>query len=159
MLARAVGLSGNERERLHLAAIAAVLADDYEAAKALLGDLLRLHPRDVLALQMAHSFDYITGETTRMRDRIAAVLPHWPGDLPGYHAVLAMHAFGLVECGEYERAEQAAGEALALNANDARAHHVMAHVFEMTDRPEAGLRWMNERAARWSAGTVVATHG
>jgi hypothetical protein len=75
-----------------------------------------------------------------------------------YHAVLAMHAFSLEECGEYERAEQEARAAVALNAFDARAHHVMAHVFEMTDRPDAGVRWMNEHVAYWGAGTVVATH-
>ena len=133
---------------LHLAAIAAVLDDDYERAKARLGELLRAHPRDVLALQVAHAFDYVTGDTARMRDRVAAVLPAWSSDLPGYHAVLAMHAFGLEECGEYERAEQAARAALALNPLDARAHHVMAHVFEMTERADAGVRWMNEHIAR-----------
>jgi tetratricopeptide (TPR) repeat protein len=69
-----------------------------------------------------------------------------------------MHAFSLEECGEYERAEQEARAALALNAFDARAHHVMAHVFEMTGRPDAGVRWMNEHIAYWGAGTVVATH-
>ena len=158
VLARAAGLPANERERLHLAAIAAALADDYERAKARWGELLRLHPRDVLALQVAHAFDYLTGDLARMNDRVAAVLPAWSSDLPGYHAVLAMHAFSLEECGEYERAEQAARAALALNAFDARAHHVMAHVFEMTERPDAGVRWMNEHIAYWGANTVVATH-
>jgi tetratricopeptide (TPR) repeat protein len=158
MLARASALPANERERLHLAALAAALADDYERAKALLGELLRLHPRDILALQVAHAFDYLTGDLARMNDRVAAVLPAWSSYLPGYHAVLAMHAFSLEECGEYERAEQEARAAVALNAFDARAHHVMAHVFEMTDRPDAGVRWMNEHVAYWGAGTVVATH-
>jgi hypothetical protein len=35
---------------------------------------------------------------------------------------------------------------------------VMAHVVEMTGRADAGVRWMNEHAAYWGAGTVVATH-
>ena len=39
--------------------------------------LLRLHPRDPLALHAAHSFDYITGDTARLRDRVAALLPFW----------------------------------------------------------------------------------
>ena len=158
LLARAAGLPANERERLHLAAIAAVLADDYERAKARLGELLRRQPRDALALQVAHAFDYVTGDAARMHDRVAAVLPAWSSDLPGYHAVLAMHAFSLEECGAYERAEQAARAALALNAFDARAHHVMAHVFEMTERADAGVRWMNEHIACWGADSVVATH-
>ena len=135
-MARAAGLPANGRERMHLAALGAVLDDDYERAKAQLGEVLREQPRDVLALQVAHAFDYVTGDTARMHDRVAAVLPAWSSGLPGYHSVLAMHAFALEECGEFERAEQAARAALALNPLDARAHHVMAHVFEMTDRPD-----------------------
>ena len=89
-----------------------------------------------------------------MNDRVAVVLPAWASDLPGYHAVLVMRAFSLEECGEYERAEQAARAALAMNPFDARAHHVMAHVFEMTERADAGVRWMNEHIA---AGALIAS--
>ena len=99
VLARTAGLPANERERLHLAAIAAALADDYQRAKARLGELLGLQPRDALALQVAHAFDHLTGDTARMNDRVAAVLPAWSSDLPGYQAVLHMHAFSLEECG------------------------------------------------------------
>jgi tetratricopeptide (TPR) repeat protein len=158
VLARAAALPANERERMHVAAIGAAIADDYERAKALLGGLLRLYPRDALALQVAHAFDYASGDVERMGDRVASVLPAWSDQLPGYHAVLAMRAFSLVECGEYERAEQAARAALALEPSDARAHHVMAHVFEMTDRPDAGVRWMGQHSGRWGRDTVVATH-
>ena len=132
LLTHVAGMPANEVERLHLAAIASVLDDDYESAQARLGALLRLQPRDVLALHMVHAFDHVTGDATCLRDRVAAVLPAWSATLPGYDAVLAMHAFGLEECGEYERAEQVARAALALNPANARAHHVMAHVFEMT---------------------------
>lgn len=159
VLARASKLPANARERLHLATIAAVLDDDYNTAKERLGDILRDHPRDVLALQMAHALDHITSTPQRMCERIADVLPAWPSDLPGYHAVLAMHAFSLGECGEYARAEARALQALSLNESDARAHHAMAHVFEMTGRPEAGIRWMGEHAAAWASSTAVVTHG
>jgi tetratricopeptide (TPR) repeat protein len=144
VLARASEMPANARERLHLAAISAVLADDYEHAKALLGEVLRQEPHDVLALQVAHALDYLTGDVARMGDRVASVLPAWSSDTPGYHAVLAMHAFGLEESGHYERAEEFAKEALALNRFDARAHHVLAHVFEMTGRAGAGVQWMHE---------------
>jgi hypothetical protein len=70
-----------------------------------------------------------------------------------------MHAFGLAECGDYEQAEEAAHAALALDEDDARAHHAMAHVFEMTDRPDAGVRWLDAQAQHWSVETAVATHG
>jgi tetratricopeptide (TPR) repeat protein len=158
VLARASQLATNARERLHLAAIVAALADDYERAKALLGDLLREYPRDVLALQLAHSFDYLTGDVARMGDRVTGVLPAWSSDLPGYHAVLAMHAFELEERGDYERAEQLGHQALALDPFDARAHHVLAHVFEMTERADAGVKWMHDHIEQWAIGTTVATH-
>jgi len=157
-LARAASLPANERERRHIAAIEAVLADDYDGAKQVLGEALSAEPRDVLALQMAHAFDYLTGDFARIESRVAAVLPAWSPGLPGYHAVLAMHAFGLQECGQFERAEQRAQAALALNAKDARAHHVMAHIFEMTGRPAAGVRWMLDQAGGWAAESVVGTH-
>jgi tetratricopeptide (TPR) repeat protein len=157
VLAQASGLPANDRERRHLAAIATALADDYEGAKARLGELLRRHPHDVLALHAVVSLDYATGDIAAMNEHVATALPAWTSAVPGYHAVLAMQAFGLVESGDYEHAEQAAREALALNPLDARAHHVMAHVFEMTDRAEAGLRWMHEHRATW-ADSVSATH-
>jgi len=52
----------------------------------------------------------------------------WSAAEPGYHQVLAMHAFGLEECGEYEAAERAARRALELEPT------------EMKGRPRAGLR-------------------
>lgn len=145
-------------ERLHLAAIGAVLADDYASAKALLGTLLQAEPHDLLALQVAHALDYLTGDVTQLGERVAQVLPAWSPRQPGYHAVLAMHAFGLVESGETAAAEQAARAALALNPRDARAHHVMAHVFETDGRFEEGVRWMDRHAEVWGSSGAVATH-
>jgi tetratricopeptide (TPR) repeat protein len=158
-LKRAATLPANSRELLHLAAISAVLVDDYEGAKRLLGKVLSEYPRDALALQVAHALDYVTGDVARMEDRVAAVLNAWSSALPGYPAVLAMHGFSLEECGRYAKAEEVARRALALDAFDARAHHVLAHVFEMTGRPEAGIRWMYEHVPYWAVDTVVATHG
>jgi tetratricopeptide (TPR) repeat protein len=158
LLVRAAALRTNARERLHLAAIGAAVTGDYERATAWLDELLSLYPRDALALQVASTFDYFMGESARMLDRVEAVLPAWSSELPGYHAVLATHAFALVECAEYERAECAAQVALDLNALDIRAHHVMAHVFEMTDRADAGMRWMTERIDSLGVDRLFTTH-
>lgn len=151
-------LPANARERLHIGAIGAAIADDYETFKALLGALLQEYPRDVLALQVAHALDYLTGDVERMADRVPSVLWAWSDQLPGYHAVLAMHAFSLVECANYQHAADRALQALQLNACDARAHHALAHVYEMTESPAAGMRWMNDRTALWTGDSVVETH-
>ena len=158
VLARTAGLPCNRFEQQHLAALGAVLDDDYELAKSHLGEALREQPRDALALQVAHALDYLTGDIARMHDRVASVLPAWSSEVPGCGAVLAMHAFSLEECGEYHRAEYAARAALSLNPLNARAHHVMAHLFEMTARPGAGVRWMRQHTAGWDLNSVVATH-
>jgi tetratricopeptide (TPR) repeat protein len=156
--ARAAALPANARERMHIAAIDAALADDYDRVRMLLGELLRQYPRDALALQVAHVLDYMSGDVENLTQRVAGVLPAWSRELPGYHAVLAMHAFGLEEAGEYDHAEDMAAAALELNPADARAHHVKAHVFEMTERPDDGVRWMGRHSARWGEDTMVATH-
>jgi tetratricopeptide (TPR) repeat protein len=156
--AQAAVLPANERERLHIAAIGAAIADDYQAFKALLDALLRQYPRDVLALQIAHSHDYLTGDVECMRYRVGSVLPAWSPQLPGFPAVLAMHAFSLVESADYQRAADSGLHALQLNPFDARAHHALTHVYEMTGRPTDGVRWMNDRAVYWANDTVAATH-
>lgn len=156
--AGARGLPANERERGHLDALDAILADDLPGGLDRLGALLRAYPLDALALQAAHVFDYYLGNTGSLSNRPAAVLPSWSRETPGYHAVVAMHAFGLVENGEYDRGEAAARAALELEPLDARAHHVMAHVFEMRREPGEGIRWLRGHEAAWSRRTVVATH-
>jgi tetratricopeptide (TPR) repeat protein len=156
--AQVSAMATNHREKLHLAAINATLDDNYELAKAILGVLLRSYPRDVLALQVAHAFDYVTGDIERMADRVPSVLPAWSTESPGYHAVLAMHAFSLVECADYPRAADVGRRALELNAFDARAYHALAHVYEMTGDLYTGIDWMQDRVNFWGSNTVVATH-
>jgi hypothetical protein len=150
--------SATAHERAHLAAAGAALADDFERAKTLLGQLLKERPRDALALHVAHGLDYVTGDRARLRDRVAAVLPSWSAAMPGYPAVLAMHAFGLGESGRYRRAERTALAILALQPHLPRAHHAMAHVFEMTGRATEGAQWLNTHVDAWRRDSAVATH-
>src|SRR4029453_3904390 len=72
---RLSNLPVSDRERLHFAALAAVVGDDYEGAKAHLGRILDLDPRDALALHVAHSFDHLTGDIECLNERVVAVLP------------------------------------------------------------------------------------
>jgi tetratricopeptide (TPR) repeat protein len=157
-LARARALARDSRAQLHCAALAAGLAGDTDRAQALLGCLLVQHPRDLLALSVAHTLDHYLGDSRLLRERVAAALPAWSREDPGYHSVLAMHAFGLEEAGEYRRAEDTALEALALEPGDIRAHHAMSHVLEMQGRAAQGLRWMGGRAAHWTGAGAASTH-
>jgi tetratricopeptide (TPR) repeat protein len=155
---RASSLPATRRERLHVAAMGAVLADDLASFKSIVQNLLEEYPRDVLALQVGHALDYLMGDFETMEARIAAVLPAWSNGMPGYDAVLAMQAFSLVEAAQYERAAEQGLRALELNPWNARAHHALTHVHEMTGNASAGMRWMQDRRRYWAADTVAATH-
>ena len=130
----------NERERAHLRALRAARDGDLAGARKVYDAWLAEEPLDVLALWAAQVIDYYLGEPNTLRARVERVLPAWTPEVRGRHAVLAMHAFGLEESGEYEAAEEAARAALELEPNDLRALHALFHVFEMQSRPQAGIR-------------------
>ncbi len=155
---RARQLPQNTRESLYLDALATGLTGDFEGIRARLGGIAAQFPRDLLALAMSHTLDYLLGDTRAQRDRIAAALPHWSREDAGFHGVLAMHAFGLEECGEYARAEDTAFAALDINPYNLRAHHARAHVLEMQGRPAAGVRWMQDRVAYWDRAGASGAH-
>ena len=139
------GLPMNHRERAHLRALRAARDGDLAAARGVYDALLADEPHDVVALWAAQVIDYYLGDSNMLRARVERVLPAWTPGMPGRHAVLAMHAFGLEESGEYEAAEAAAREALELEPADLRALHALFHVFEMQSRPLAGIRLASAR--------------
>ncbi|HEY4956785.1 MAG TPA: tetratricopeptide repeat protein, partial [Caldimonas sp.] len=105
--------NANERERDHLGALQWLAAGDWVGASDAWTAILRAHPRDALALQWGHLFDFYRGDAALLRERVAAALPAWPDDDPLYPYVLALHAFGLEESGRYEEAEATGRRALA----------------------------------------------
>ena len=143
-LAAARRLPLDEREALHATAIGQWCDGQWHAAARTLEDLNVLYPRDALALQMGQQLDFFTGDSRMLRDRMLRALPAWSDAVPGYHAILGMLAFGLEETGDYARAEAAGRRAIELEPLDAWAQHAVAHVYEMQDRREEGIRWMNE---------------
>ena len=157
-LERAQALPQNARERAHAAAIATALRGDWGRAAEQLGRILEWHPRDLLALAMAHTFDYYLGNTSALHARVEAALHAWSPADPGHAGLLAMLAFGLEEAGEYARAEDMAYAALALEPRSIRAHHARAHVLEMQGRAAEGIRWMGERSAFWTGQGASSTH-
>ena len=154
----ASALPMNERERGHVRALGLVLENRlWDAARAF-EDLSVAYPLDVLALQVGQLVDFLVGDSRMLRDRIGRVMPLWSRDMPDYHAVLGMAAFGLEETGQYGRAEAAGLEALELQPRNTWATHAVAHVFEMENRRREGAAWMRARKADWATDSFFAVH-
>jgi tetratricopeptide (TPR) repeat protein len=143
-------LPANEREKAHLAALSHLVGGARAAAVGVLDRHLMRYPFDLLAHQGAALSDGFLGRFHWIRDRSARALPRWAKDQPGYPTLLAFHAFGAEEAGDYARAEGESREAAALEPLSFWPHHTVAHVMEMTGRPEDGLGWMAAREPSWS---------
>ncbi|HYF06264.1 MAG TPA: tetratricopeptide repeat protein [Acetobacteraceae bacterium] len=157
-LAAARALPATSQERGHLAAIGHLVEGDWWAASRVLEDVAIDHPRDALAVQAGHVIDFFTGNARMLRDRVARVLPAWSEGMPGYHAVLSMHAFGLEETGLYAQAEAAGRKAVELEPRDGWGQHAVAHVLEMQNRTEEGIAWMRANPEAWSRESFFAVH-
>ncbi|TAJ70916.1 MAG: tetratricopeptide repeat protein [Phenylobacterium sp.] len=151
-------LPATARETGHLAAIGSLLAGEIRAAGRILEDVSIAHPRDVLALQAGQLMDFLLGDSRMLRDRIGRALPAWSADMPNYHAILGMHAFGLEETALYDRAEAAGRLAIHLEPRNNWAQHAVAHVLEMQDRRADGVTWMRQDSGTWSHQSFFAIH-
>lgn len=154
----ASALASNHREQGHLAAVTALVNGHWHQAGRILEDVSIAYPGDILALQVGHLVDFFTGNAAMLRDRIARVLTQWSESQPGYSALLGMYAFGLEECGEYQRAEQLGRKAVDLNPREAWAQHAVAHVMEMQNRSVEGIAWMRGNAEHWSKDSFFQVH-
>lgn len=156
--AAAAGLPAHDREQRHLAAAQALAQGRWREAGLRLEDLSLRYPLDTLALQAGHQIDFFRGDSRMLRDRIARALPAWDAGVPGWHAVLGMHAFGLEETGDYAQAEAAGRRSVELEPRDSWGWHAVAHVHEMRNQPRAGIDWLESSDSAWSAGSFLATH-
>ncbi len=143
-------LTLNEREQAHLAALTHLVQGARLAAVAVLDRHLMHYPFDLVAHQGAALADGFLGRFHWVRARSARALPLWSKDQPGYGTMLAFHGFGLEEAGDYVRAEDESRAAAEIEPLSFWPHHTVAHVMEMTGRPEEGLGWMTAREPLWS---------
>ncbi len=146
----AAALQMNDRERGHLAALRQAASGARGAAVSLLDRHLMRYPFDILAHELALLLDLSLGRVRWMRDRTARALPMWSADIPGQAALRSFHAFGLEENGDYARAEDQSRAVAEAEPDSYFAHHTVAHVLEMTGRPEDGLGWMATREPHWN---------
>jgi hypothetical protein len=154
----AAALPADARERGHVEAVRLLAEGRWRAAGRVLEDVAIIWPRDALALQVGHQIDFFRGDSRMLRDRIARALPAWSRSMPGYHALLGMHAFGLEETDDYAQAEKQGRAAVELERRDTWAWHAVAHVHEMRNRPADGIAWMTTDTDAWSRDSFFAVH-
>jgi hypothetical protein len=138
------------RERALADAAGAIARGRWHEGVQRLEQVLQDHPRDILALQVAHIMDFFRGDALNLRNRVSRVLRAWDGAMPGYAYVQGMHAFGLEECNEYAAAERAGRAAVERSGDDSWAVHAVAHVMEMQGRIGEGLAWYDQTRVVWS---------
>ena len=153
-----LGRRANDREQAHAAAARSWLHGDFAGSIRRYGEILLDHPRDLLALQVAHVGDFFLGSSSMLRDRVAQVLPEWDTSAPGYNYVLGMYAFGLEETGLYSRAEDVGRRALEINPVDAWGVHAVTHVMEMQGRIREGIDFLTSRERDWAENNGLAFH-
>ncbi|MEA3411636.1 MAG: tetratricopeptide repeat protein [Pseudomonadota bacterium] len=159
-LEAAEALSGKTNDREHLLTMAAnrLVAGDWNGACQVFDRVLVDHPRDAFTVQAAHLMDFYRGDALNLRNRVSRVMPHWTPSVPGYSYVLGMHAFGLEECNQYTKAEDAARRALDLQPKDGWAVHAGVHVMEMQGRIDEGIDWLETREQDWAPDNGFAFH-
>ena len=148
----------SDRARRHAAAAQAWLAGDAPLALERYGTIVLDQPRDIVALAAAHALDFRLGRRAMLRHRVEQALAAWDSTMPHYASVLAMHAFGLEETGQYGRAEATARAALAHDPRLPGAIHVLAHVLEMQGRFGEGLALLAATETAWIEGTGFSVH-
>jgi hypothetical protein len=156
--ARQHASTANDRERGLIAAAAALVDCRWDDASLAFDRVLANHPRDALALQVAHLMDFYRGDALNLRNRVSRVLPHWDESIRGYSYVLGMHAFGLEEMNQYPQAEATALRALSLQPKDGWAVHAAVHVMEMQGRIDEGIALLQEREGDWAPDNAFAFH-
>lgn len=108
------------------------------------------HPRDLLALKLAHGLRFMSGDARGMLAATSAVLPKWSSSMPGCGFLLGCHAFGLEETGRLSEAERTGRTAVELEPADAWGLHAVGHVYEMQGQVDCGVEWLERSRAAWS---------
>ncbi len=137
------------RERLYVAALETALSGRLFAAADQLDALLTRWPRDSLAMKLSHAIRFVLGDAGGMRRSVEQVADAFR-DHPHAGYAAGCHAFALEETGAYDAAEARGRAGLALAPDDAWGLHAVAHVYEMTARPEDGVRLLIGATDRWA---------
>jgi hypothetical protein len=148
--AAAAGSDLTTRERGWIAALDSWLSGSLSGAIAEMEAILRDAPTDTMSAKVSHAIRFILGDGKGMRRSVERVLAAHGKDhaLRGY--ILGCHAFTLEETGEYAAAERAGLQGLQYASDDAWGLHAVAHVYDMTADPDAGIRLIENNCGAWT---------
>lgn len=142
-------ISLSTREILWVDALDHWLAGSPTGAIAAMERILAQHPTDTLTAKVSHAIRFILGDAEGMRSSIERVLDAHGEDHLCRGYALGCHAFALEETGEYDRAEAAGRAGLVLAPDDSWGLHAIAHVYDMTARPDLGIRLIETHTKAW----------
>lgn len=111
--------------------------------------VLKAHPTDTLSAKVSHGIRFILGDAAGMRRSVENVLVAHDADHACRGYALGCHAFTLEETGEYKDAEATGRRGLELTGDDAWGLHAVAHVYDMTARPDQGIALIEGHRSAW----------
>jgi len=138
-VAGAAGLP--ERERRHVEALDLMLKGRVPDSGALIAEILRERPRELMLAQRLFFFHFWQGRSADMLALTTSIAPAYDGD----SYMLGLHAFALEENAQFAEARALAEQAIALNAQDAWAVHALAHVLYETGDNDRGVEVLPPR--------------
>ncbi len=152
--AQAAGLALREgaaprRARAYAGALDAWLGGHPSGAVFHLEQVLARDPADTLTLKIVHGIRFILGDAPGMRLSVETALAAHGADHPLRGFALGCHAFALEETGAYAEAERAGRAGLEAAPDDAWGLHAVAHVCDMTHRPDDGIALIEGNASAW----------
>ena len=143
------------REQRFVRAIAAWANGDVPQSVVLLQEQVREHPRDLVALKLAHYHLFNAGDSPGMLQMALLAVPA-ASDVPYLHGMLA---FAWEQCHLLEQAEAAARKAIAMRRKEPWAHHALAHVMLTQGRLREGHDFLADVSATWTGlNSFMATH-
>lgn len=147
-----------EADRMHLVAAQEWHDGRFHDSTARYARIARENPRDLVAQQYAHLGCFFLGLQFELRDAPLQALRAFSRGDTGYGPLLGMAAFGLEECGDFERAKALGEEAVSIDPRDGWAVHAVAHVHEMRGDLGRGIPWLADNAKNWAPESGFAFH-
>jgi len=147
-----------QREAGWIDALALWLDGKPSAAAAAAEKVLRTLPHDTITAKLSQGIRFMLGDSAGMRRSVERILAAHTDQNACRGYLLGCHAFTLEETGDYKAAEAAGREGLTLAHDDAWGLHAVAHVHDMTARPDAGIALIEGNTAAWSRSNNFRYH-